>query len=120
MTQNLFKNIICNVALSYQVNLAIEIPNITENYIISHAFTCQHWVSAMLISIYTSHCWEVFLIGQIFFDSVGLGVNQNKSGNLGMKLAIRSSELPIWPTNSRLEITDHNRIYSDCKCDKAS
>ena len=31
MTQILFKNIIRNVAMSYQVNLAIEIPNITEN-----------------------------------------------------------------------------------------
>ena len=36
-------------ASSYQVNLAIEIPNITEHYINSHVFTCQHWVSAMLI-----------------------------------------------------------------------
>ena len=30
MTQNLVKNIIGNVASSYQVNLAIERPNITE------------------------------------------------------------------------------------------
>ena len=110
MTQNLVKNIICNVASSYQVNLAIEIPNITENYIVSHAFTCQHWVSAMLISIYTSCWWEVILIVQIFFDSGGLGFNRNKLGKLGIKLAIRSSELPNWLTNSRLEITDHNWI----------
>ena len=33
MTQNIVKNIIGNVALSYQVNLVIEIPNITETYI---------------------------------------------------------------------------------------
>ena len=36
MTKNLVKNIIGNLALSYQVNLAIEIPNITENYINQH------------------------------------------------------------------------------------
>ena len=39
MTQNLIKNIIGNVASSYQVNLAIEIPNITENY---HKFAHFH------------------------------------------------------------------------------
>ena len=38
MTKNLVKNIIGNVALSYQVNLGIEIPNITENYI-NHTFS---------------------------------------------------------------------------------
>ena len=43
------QNIIGNVALSYQVNPVIEIPNITENYINSHVFTCRLWVSAMLI-----------------------------------------------------------------------
>ena len=36
MTHNIVKNIIGNVASSYQVNLTIEIPNITENYINSH------------------------------------------------------------------------------------
>ena len=35
-----------------------------------------------------SHCWEVFLIGQIFFYSGELGANRNVSGKLGMKLAI--------------------------------
>ena len=49
MNQNIAKNIIGNVASSYQVNLAIEIPNITKNYINMHVFTCRHWVSAMLI-----------------------------------------------------------------------
>ena len=50
MTQNIVKNIIDHVALSYQVNLAIEIiSNITENYINSHILTCQLWVSAKLI-----------------------------------------------------------------------
>ena len=49
LTFHHLKNIIGNVASSYQVNLAIEIPNVTENYINSHIFTCQHWVSAMLI-----------------------------------------------------------------------
>ena len=33
MTQNIVKNIIGNVASSYQVNLVIENPNMTENYI---------------------------------------------------------------------------------------
>ena len=61
MTQNIAKNIICNVASSYQVNLAKEIPNITENYINLHVFTCRQWVSAMLIQIY------VTLLGS-FFD----------------------------------------------------
>ena len=51
MTQNIVKNIIGNVASSYQVNIAIEILSITENYINSHVFTCRHWVSAMLILI---------------------------------------------------------------------
>ena len=46
MTQNVIKNINGNVASSFQVNLAIEIPYITENYINSHVFTCRHWVSA--------------------------------------------------------------------------
>ena len=49
MTQNIVKNIIGNVASSKQVNLAIEIPNMTENYINSLIFTRRHWVSAMLI-----------------------------------------------------------------------
>ena len=39
MTQNLVKNIIGNVASSYQVNLSIEIPNITEHYINWYVFT---------------------------------------------------------------------------------
>ena len=50
MTQNLAKNIIGGVVSSYQANLVLEIPDITENYINSHVFTSQHWVSAMLIS----------------------------------------------------------------------
>ena len=61
MTQNIVKNIIGNVASSYQVNLAIEIRNITQNYINLHVFICRHLVSAMLIYIY------VTLLG-IFFD----------------------------------------------------
>ena len=51
----------------YQVNLAIEIPNITENYINSHVFTCRHWVSAILFFKFTSSCWEVLLNGQLCF-----------------------------------------------------
>ena len=37
---------------------------------------------------YTSHSWEVFLIGQIFFESGELGTNWNMSVKLCMKLAI--------------------------------
>ena len=85
MTQNLVKNIIGTVASSYQVNQAIEIPNITENYINSHIFI---WYLQCLFK-YMSRCWEVFLIGQIFFYSGGLGANRNVLGKLGMKLAIR-------------------------------
>ena len=92
MTQNLPKNIIGSVASIYQTNLVIEIPNITENYVNSHVFTCRHWVSALFFE-YTSRCWEVFLIGQIFFYSEGLGANRNVSGKLGMKLAIIFTEV---------------------------
>ena len=89
MTQNLPKNIIGSVASIYQANLVIEIPNTTENYVNSHVFTCRHWLSAMLFK-YMSRCWEVFLIGQIFFYSGGLRASWNVSGKLGMKLAIES------------------------------
>ena len=89
MTQNLSKNIIGNVASSYQVNLAIEIPNtlITENYIL-HIFTCRHIWYLQCLFKYTSRCWEVFLIGQIFFYSGGLRAYRNVSGKLCIKLAI--------------------------------
>ena len=46
------------MASSYQVNLAIEIPIITENYM--HVFTCRNWVSAMLRHV----VGEFFMIGQ--------------------------------------------------------
>ena len=87
MTQNLPKNIIGSVASIYKANLVIEIPNITKNYVNSHLFTCRHWVAACLFK-YTSRCWEVYLIGQIFFCSEGLGAKRNASGKLGVKLAI--------------------------------
>ena len=61
------QNIIGNVGSSYQVNLAIEIPNITENYTNSHVFICRHWLSAMLIQIYVTLLGS-FMIGQIFFS----------------------------------------------------
>ena len=49
--QNLGKTSTCNVAASYmyQVYLATEIPDITQNYINSQVFTCRNWVSAILI-----------------------------------------------------------------------
>ena len=87
MTQNLPQNTIGSVASIYQANLVIEIPNITENYVNSHLFTCRHWVAAFIFK-YTSRCWEVFLIGQIFFYSEVLGAKRNASGKLGMELAI--------------------------------
>ena len=70
MTQNIAKNIIVNMSSSYQVNLAIESPNVTENYIDLHVFTCRHWVSARLIQINvtllgSSFDWpDIFLIGR--------------------------------------------------------
>ena len=66
MTQNIAKNIIGNVASSYQVNLAIEIPNITENYINSHVFTCRHWVSAMLITQMLNPLLRSAVAGRIY------------------------------------------------------
>ena len=75
------------MALSYQANLVIEIPNINESYINSHIFTCQHWVSTLRIKIQVT-LLGCSMIGQIVFNSGGLGANQNVSGKLGMKLAI--------------------------------
>ena len=88
MAQNLAKNIIDSVESSYQANLVIEIPNITESYINSHVFTCQHWVSTMRIKVKVT-LLGCLMIGQIVLDSGGLGANRNVSGKLGMKLAIR-------------------------------
>ena len=88
MTRFIVKNIIGNVALSYQVNLAIEIPNLTKNYINRTFSLVDIWYLQCLFK-YTSRCWEVFLIGQIFFLSGELGANLNMSGKLGMKLPIR-------------------------------
>ena len=46
--------------------------------------------------IYTSRCWEVFLIGQIFIYWGGLEADQNVSVKLGMKLAIGSLNTLLW------------------------
>ena len=60
MTQNLIKNIIGNVASSYQVNLVIEIPNITENYINKiRTFSLVDIGYLQCLFKYTSRCWEV-------------------------------------------------------------
>ena len=89
MTQNLVKNITGNVASSYQVNLAIENPNMTENYINSYIFTCRQLVRYLQCLFKKRH-----VVGKFFFDwldifySGGLGAYRNVSGNLGMKLAI--------------------------------
>ena len=53
---NLVKNIIGNVASSYQVNLAIDIPNITENYII-RTFSLVDIVYLQCLLKYVSRCW---------------------------------------------------------------
>ena len=49
MAQNLSKITSGTVPSCYQVNLAIDIQNITENNTNSHLFTCRHWVSQMSI-----------------------------------------------------------------------
>ena len=67
MTQNLFKNIISNVASNYQVNLAIGIPNITENYINSHIFTCDiGYLQCLFKYMYISRCWKVFWLARYY------------------------------------------------------
>ena len=78
------------MASSYQVNLAIEIYNITQNYINLHIFTCRQWVSANYAYLNIRR-----IVGTLFFFdwpdifySGGLGANRNVSGKLGMKLAI--------------------------------
>ena len=84
MTQNLVKSIIGNVASSYQVNLAIEIPNITENYINLHIFTGQHWVSAILVFKNVRHVVWLFFGWPDIFLFGRLGANKNVSGKLCM------------------------------------
>ena len=66
MTLNLVKNIISYVASSYQVNIAIETPNIAENYMNSHVFTCRHSVSAMPIQIHVKLFGSFFDCPDIF------------------------------------------------------
>ena len=77
MTQNIAKNIVGNVALSYQVTLAIE----TENYINSHVFTCRHWVSICNAYLNIRH-----VVGK-FFDWPDIFLMGR--GKIGMELAIR-------------------------------
>ena len=69
MTQNLVKNIIGNVASSYQVNLAIGNANMTENYINSNIslvdiryLQCLFLYVTLLGSFFD---WtDIFLIGR--------------------------------------------------------
>ena len=108
ITQNIVKNIIGNVASSYQVNLPIEIPNIADNYINSHVFTWRHWASAMLIWIIR---WEVFFDWPHIFLIGRLGANRNMSGKLGMKLAInitRNHILHQYEYSTSVHILDIN------------
>ena len=67
---------------------AIKIPDMTECYINSHVFTCQHCVSTMLIKILVT-LLGCSLIGKIVFNSGGLGAKRNVLGKLGMKFAIK-------------------------------
>ena len=73
MTLNIVKNIIGNVASSYQVNRAIEIPNLNENYLsrlgICNAYlNIRHVVGSVLD-------WPEFF----------LGATRNMSGKFGIK-----------------------------------
>ena len=81
MTQNLVKNIIGNVASSYQVNVVIEIPNITE-HILTFSLVDIGYLQCLFKYRPTSRCWP-----DIFYPG-GLGANRNVLGKLGMKLAI--------------------------------
>ena len=67
MTQNIVKNIIGKVASSYQVNLSIEIPNITKKI---HKLAGFHLSTLGIGNAFLSIGHVVgkfFLIGQIFF-----------------------------------------------------
>ena len=85
MTQNLARNIIDSVVSSYQVNLAIEIHNLTENYI-----ACFYLSSLGICNAYLNidHIVGMFFDWPDCFYSGGLGDNRNVSGKHGMKLAI--------------------------------
>ena len=86
MTQKLVKNIIGNVASRFQVNLAIEVPNITENI---RTFSLVNIGYLQCLFKYTSRYWEVFLIGQIFFYSGELGANRNVSGETRYEISYK-------------------------------
>ena len=76
MTQNIVKNIVGNVASSYQVNLAIEIPNINENYL-SRLGICNAYLDIRHV------------VGSILdWPDIFLRATRNMSGKLGIKLAI--------------------------------
>ena len=60
MTQNLVKNIIGNVGSSYQVNVAIEIPNITE-HILTFSLVDIGYLQCLFKYIGLRH-----VVGQIF------------------------------------------------------
>ena len=94
MTQNLVKNIIGNVASRYQAHVAIEIPNITENYINSLSLVNIGYLQCLLK--YMSRCWEVFFgkfffFGHIFFYLGGLGANWNVLGKTQYEISYTCS-----------------------------
>ena len=67
ITQNLSKNTSGAVTLCYQVNLAIDIPIITENYINSHLSLVTLGYLNCLFK-YRSLCWEVFDWSDYFYS----------------------------------------------------
>ena len=78
MAQNLVKTSFGNMASSYQVNVAIEIPNITE-HILTFSLVAIGYLQCLFKYRPTSRCWpDVFYSG-------GLGANRNVLGKLGMK-----------------------------------
>ena len=86
MTQNFIKNIIGNVAWSYQVNLVIDIPNRKL-----HILTLFHLSSLGYLQC-LAHVAGSFFDWPGCFYSGGLGANRNAlgggGGELGIKLAI--------------------------------
>ena len=73
------------MASSYKVNVAKEIPNITENYINSHLFTFNFWYLQCLFKY--SHIFGMFFDWPVCLYSEWLGADWNMLGKLGMKLA---------------------------------
>ena len=90
MAQNLRKNTSCTVQLCYQVNLAVDIPDIIENNKNLHLITYHHGVSEIFILI-TGMLLVHVLIGQISSIRKVLGTNLNLSENTVLMCSWSSS-----------------------------